>query len=259
MEIKALKTRVFKENEELIPFILKYIKKLPENSVLVVTSKIVALAEGRTVEIDTSISHEKMRENIIRAESEYMLRTQFDHSLWMTIKDGMVMSSAGIDESNAAGKIILLPKNSFKMADKLRKDLQKKYKVKNLGVLITDSRLFPLRAGVVGAALGYAGFKGVKDYRGTIDIFGRTLKMSRTDVADSLATAAVLSMGEGREQQPLAIITSAPIEFVEKIDKKELMLDPRDDLYLPLFKNIGKIKNLNSKNYTNFKMLGNKD
>ena len=66
-------------------------------------------------------------------------------------------------------------------------------------------------------------------------------------------------MGEGREQQPLAIITSAPIEFVEKIDKKELMLDPRDDLYLPLFKNIGKIKNLNSKNYTNFKMLGNKD
>ena len=49
MEIKAIKTRIFNENEDLLQFILKYVKKLPEKSVLVVTSKIVALSEGRTV------------------------------------------------------------------------------------------------------------------------------------------------------------------------------------------------------------------
>lgn len=246
MEIKAIKTEIFKEKENLFQFIFKYIKKIPEGSVLVITSKIVALSEGRIVKIDPSIPHDKMREKIIRSESEYMLRTK---DTWLTIKDGIVMSSAGIDESNANGKIILLPKNSFKSANIIHTELKRKYKVKNFGILITDSRLFPLRAGIVGAVIGYAGFKGVRDYRGTADIFGRILKMSRTDVADSLATAAVLSMGEGKEQQPIAMITNAPVEFVEKINKKELMIDPREDLYQPLFEKIKKIKNIKSKNY----------
>ena len=180
-----------------------------------------------------------MREKIIKAESDYMLRTKYT---WLTIKDGMVMSSAGIDESNADGKIILLPKDSFKVAGTLRRLLQKKYKVKNLGVLITDSRLFPLRTGVVGVALGYAGFKGLRKYRGTKDIFGRIFKLSRLNMADSLATAAVLCMGEGREQQPLALITNVPVKFVERVNRKELLIDIAEDLYQPLFEKIKKIK-----------------
>jgi coenzyme F420-0:L-glutamate ligase len=239
MQIKAIKTRVFRENEDLLKFILQYVKRLPEKSVLVITSKIVALSEGRTTEIDLSISYDAMREKIIKAESDYMLRTKYT---WLTIKDGTVMSSAGIDESNADGKIILLPKNSFKTAGIIRQKLQKKFKIKKLGILITDSRLFPLRAGVVAAAVGYAGFKGIRDYRGSPDIFGRILKLTRTDVSDSLATAAVLCMGEGKEQQPLALITDAPVIFTEKVNKKELMVDPREDLYQPLFERIKKIK-----------------
>lgn len=235
MLIKPFKTRVFKEGEELLPFILKYLKKLPENSVLVVTSKIVALAEGRTALFESK----RQKIKIIKEESEFTIKTK--HA-WLTIKDGIVMAGAGIDESNAGyenqRKLILLPKDSFKSASKLRTKLQKIFKVKNLGVLITDSRTGPLRAGIVGMSLGYAGFKGIRDYRGTKDIFGRILKMSRTDVADSLATSAVLCMGEGREQQPLALITNAPVEFTNKINKKELIINPKDDLYLPLFKGI---------------------
>jgi coenzyme F420-0:L-glutamate ligase len=249
MQVKAIKTRIFRENENLLSFILKYVKKLPEKSILVITSKIVALSEGRTRKIDLSIPHDEMREKIIRAESDYMLRTKYT---WLTIKDGTVMASAGIDESNADGKIVLLPKDSFKSADIIRKELRKKYKIKNLGILITDSKLLPLRAGVIGAAVGYAGFKGVKDYRGTPDIFGRILKLSRTDVADSLATAAVLSMGEGKEQQPLALIQNAPAQFADKINKKELLVDPREDIYQPLFERIKKIKNIKFKNYEKF-------
>jgi coenzyme F420-0:L-glutamate ligase len=235
MRIEAIKTRIFQENEDLLQFIFKYVKKIPEKSILVITSKIVALSEGRTVAINPRIPYKKFREKLIKSESEFAIETKIT---WLTIKDGMVMPSAGIDESNANGKIILLPKDSFKTAQRIRSALRKKYKIKDLGVLITDSRLFPLRAGVVGVALGYAGFKGVRSYVGTKDIFGRILKMSRTDVADSLATAAVLSMGEGREQQPLALITNVPIEFTNKVDTQELIIDQKKDIYFPLFSKV---------------------
>lgn len=237
MQVKAIKTRIFKENEDLLSFILHYVKRLPEKSILVITSKIVSLSEGRTFDIKRKNKKqiEKIREILIKKESRLAIRTKLT---WLTIKDGMVMSSAGIDESNANGKIILLPKDSFDTAEYLRKELKKIFKIKKLGVLITDSRIFPLRAGIVGVALGYAGFSGILDYRGTKDIFGRVLKMSRTDIADSLATSAVLCMGEGNEKQPLSIITDAQIDFVEKVDKRELIINPKNDLYLPLFKSI---------------------
>ncbi|MFA5750924.1 MAG: coenzyme F420-0:L-glutamate ligase [Candidatus Paceibacterota bacterium] len=237
MKIKAIKTRIFKESEDLLSFILKYIKRLPEKSVLVITSKIVSLSEGRTFDIKGKDKKEikKIREILIKKESKLAIRTKLT---WLTIKDNMVMSSAGIDESNANGKILLLPKDSFQTAEYVRKELKNLFKIKNLGVLITDSRIFPLRAGIVGVALGYAGFKGVLDYRGTKDIFGRVLKMSRTDIADSLATSAVLCMGEGKERQPLAIVKDAPVDFIERVDKKELIINPKNDLYLPLFKSI---------------------
>lgn len=101
-----------------------------------------------------------------------------------------------------------------------------------------------MRAGVTGIALGYAGFRGVRDYRGKKDLFGRKLKVTMTDVADSLATAATLVMGEGAERQPLAIIEDAPVEFVDGFDrltarKKEVQIAAKDDMYAPLFRNFG--------------------
>lgn len=230
MIVVPIKTRIFKENESLEAFVIEYVPTLSDGTILVVTSKIVALAEGRTAAVED-------REKIIEAESELVIRTKYT---WLTIKDGTVMASAGVDESNADGKLVLLPKDSFEAADVLRAKLLRHYGLKNLGILITDSRILPLRAGVVGVALGYAGFKGIRDYRGTDDIFGRKLQLSRTDIADGLATAAVLEMGEGAEQQPLCVIEKAPVEFVEKIDRTELHIDIEDDLYRPLFENISK-------------------
>ncbi|MEK7658454.1 MAG: coenzyme F420-0:L-glutamate ligase [Patescibacteria group bacterium] len=233
MIIKSIKTRIFEEGEDIFSFITEYFKKLPEKSVVVVTSKIVALSEKRTA----IIKDNKTKELLIRKESEFAILTKY---VWLTIKDGMIMAFAGIDESNANGKLILLPKDSFKTAHLLRKKLQKKYKIKKLGVLITDSHTAPLRSGVTGVALGYAGFCGIKSYIGTPDIFGRNFKFSRTDVADSLATGAVLVMGEGNEQQPLAVIEKAPIEFCDKINKNELYIDIKEDMYHPLFSKLKK-------------------
>src|SRR3989338_8785591 len=151
MIIRPIKTHVFQEGDDLFAFITDYFKKLTEKSVLVVTSKIVALAEKRTAVAGNA----KMKEKLIRAESELAIPTKY---VWLTVKDGMVMTSAGIDESNANGKLILLPKDSFKTANVLRNKLRQRYGVKHLGVLITDSRTIPLRAGVTGIAVGYAGF-----------------------------------------------------------------------------------------------------
>ena len=199
MITEPVKTGVFKEGEDLFSFLTNNIKKLREKSVVVVTSKIVALAERRTAVAENTVVKEKLSSR----ESDFAIQTKY---VWLTSKDGMIMASAGIDESNADGKLILLPRDSFKAARSLRDALRKKYNVRHLGVLITDSRTMPLRAGVTGVAIGYAGFRGIKDYRGKPDIFGRIFKFSRTNVADGLAAAAVLVMGEGNEPQPLTII-----------------------------------------------------
>ncbi len=231
MYVKAITTKVFQEKENLNDFILKYLPRVSEGSVIVVTSKIVALAEGRTA----VFKNQKEKEVLIKKESTFAIKTPL---VWLTIKDGTVMANAGVDESNAQGKIILLPQDSFQAAEKLRIALKKHYKVKKLGILITDSRLMPLRAGVVGVALGYAGFQGLKNYVGKKDIFGRKFKFEQTDIADSLATAAVLTMGEGAEQKPLALIIEAPVTFTNQVNKKELRIDPKKDLYAPLFKKL---------------------
>ena len=231
MQIKAIKTRIFHENEDLFSFIFKYVKKIPEKSVLVVTSKIVSLAEGRTIEYKSK----KQKIKLIKKESSLAINTKL---VWLTIKDGVVVADAGIDESNGDGQLIFFPKESFFSAKKIRALLCAKYKVKNLGVIISDSGLVPFRSGVIGLAIGYAGFKGAKSYKGKKDIFGRKFMYQKVNVADSLATSAVLCMGEGSERQPLALITNAPVVFKNKINKKELIIDPKKDIYAPLFNKI---------------------
>lgn len=228
MNISAVRTRIFQEGEDIVAFIIESIPQVEEGAVVVVTSKIVALAEGARVPKAECVS----KEALIRQESEAALETKWT---WLTLKDGMLMAAAGIDESNAAEEgFILLPCNSMRTAHCIYQSLRRHYGVKNLGVVITDSRTLPLRAGVTGVALGYAGFYGVKDYRGTGDIFGRTLQMTRTNYPDGLAAAAVMLMGEGAEQQPLALITGADLPFTDGVVGQELTIPLEDDLYRPL-------------------------
>lgn len=228
MFVRPIKTRIFRENESLVEFITQHVPRLKNGSILAVTSKVVGLAEGRTANI-------RDLKSIIRRESDWTLRARYGD---LTLRDGLLMWNAGADESNADGKLALLPKDSFKSAAHIRRALIRKFDISNLGVVVTDSRIMPLRAGVVGVALGYAGFKGLRDYRGKPDIFGRKLKYTQTDIADALATSAVLAMGEGNERQPLAIIDDAPVEFCERVDRKDLVIPFKDDMYRPLFRRI---------------------
>ncbi len=226
MRITSIKTRRFKEGENLVSFLSTYASGLREGDILSITSKIVALAESRTAPLSE-------KDRLMREESEWVVPSAVAP---IALKDGLLMAFAGIDESNADGRIILLPRDSNATAARLRRTLMKRFGIKNLGVLIIDSHVLPLRAGVVGVALGYAGFSGIRDYRGTSDIFGRVMRMSRVDVADCLASAAVFMMGEGDEQTPLAIIRDAPIDFSLRASANELSIDIKDDLYAPVLK-----------------------
>ena len=230
MRAKAIKTRIFQPGENLVDFIAEHVSTLAERDVLVVTSKIAALSENRLVPYES----EEQKEALIKQESDFAVRTPY---AWLTIKDNMVVASAGIDSSNANGHLILLPKNSHKLAHELRHKLKEQYGIKDLGVLIIDSRIMPMRRGALGMAFGYAGFKGLYSYVGKPDLFGRPLKVSRTNIADSLATTSTLLMGEGSESQPLALISEMDLEFTdEPIPADELRITFEEDMYGPLFR-----------------------
>lgn len=226
MRVKAYKTGVFKERGDLPLFIKKYLPSLKDGSIVAVSSKVAGLWEGRTADV-------ALKEKLIKESCEFYLKTSL---CYFTVKNGMVMTNAGVDESNIKGKLSLLPEDPCQTAARLRKELIKIYKVKKLGVILTDSMILPLRAGVISAAVGHAGFKGVKDYRGKADIFGRKLKMTLVNAADTLAACAGIMMGEGREKRPFAVIEDAPVTFVSKQKKGEMTYPLEDDLYYPFLK-----------------------
>ncbi len=229
MVVKAIQTKIFREREPLIPFLLKNIRTLEEGDIVAITSKIVALSQGRVAKADN-------KETIIKKESVKLVAGPW---CYLTLKDGEWCANAGVDESNAAGGIILLPRRPEKVARTLLTMLKKKFKIKKCGVILTDTRSIPLRQGTLGVALAWAGFAGIKSYIGRKDIFGRVFKVSRTNVADALAAAAVLAMGEGQERRPLAIIRGSEITFNAKsYHHRILSIAPKKDLYRPLFNKV---------------------
>lgn len=238
MQVKAIKTRKFLPPKDDLWELLSAIKSLRNNSVVAVTSKVVSIGEGRCIPVKNFPDKDKL---VIKEADKYLPRAVAPHGLVMhTIKNNMMIASAGIDESNGASFYVLWPQNPQASAKRIWKFLKDKFKLKDLGVIITDSRLVPLKRGVVGITIGFYGFKPLRDYRGKKDIFGRVLKMETSNLPDSLASAAVLEMGEGIEQTPLCIITDVPyLEFrntlpKEKVGDFSFTIPEKEDMFYPL-------------------------
>ena len=157
--------------------------------------------------------------------------------LLFSIKNNTLIASAGIDKSNANGYFVLWPENMDEVVRELHGWFMNEYGVKEVGVLMTDSHVVPLRRGGVGTCLAQYGFNPLRDYIGRPDIFGEPLKVTVTNVAEALAAAAVVVMGEASEQTPLAVITDVPwLEFSEKrVDTKIPM---EEDLFRPMFEGV---------------------
>lgn len=236
MIVKSYKThKITDKDTDLFAVLDKYLPKIEENSVVAITSKIVAICEGRMVKIENAD-----KDDLIEKEAQFFIPRETNPlRVSLTITRNNMVASAGIDESNANGYYILWPKNPQETANKAREYLQKKYKIKNVGVIITDSKTTPFRWGVTSISLAHSGFNALKDYIGTEDLFGRKFQFETLSITDSFATSAALVMGEGSESTPLAVITDIP--FVEFQDRnptqKEIehsVIDFEIDVYSPI-------------------------
>ena len=245
MIVKAYKTKKVVAGDNLYKILDGYLpKKINDKSVIAVSSKIVAICEGRVAKMES----EEQRDTLAKKEAEvYLPREYNQYGFMITINNGIIVASSGIDASNGNGYYVLWPENPQKSANEIRKYLVKKYRLKNIGVIITDSKLTPLRWGVTGVAIVHSGFKALKNYIGTPDIFGRLMQAEKSNIADSLSSAAVIEMGEGNEQKPLAIIED--VDFVEfqkrnpaKKELEGLKISIGDDVFSSLLKSVKWIK-----------------
>lgn len=238
MRIKVIKTRVLvPPRDDLLRVIKNSLKQIPEQSILVVTSKVVSIWQGRAI----SKSRFPDKDALVKKEADKYLPKRFVPGKWVmhTMKHDLFIPSAGVDESNADGFYVLWPSRPERAAEILHSWIQKTYRVKECGVIITDSHTIPLRRGTIGISLAHWGFNPLRDYRGTKDIFGRKFTMTQTNISDGLAAAAVVVMGEGRERTPLALITGVSgVRFIGRARQSQkslpsLKIPEKEDLYYP--------------------------
>ena len=230
-EFIPVKTRIVQPPKDEIWDILDGLE-LCDGDIVFITSKVLAIHQGRCVHKDMANKTE-----LVRQEATYCLPYQHPSGVEinLTIANNIVIPSAGIDESNADGHYILWPKDVDKLCAEVRKRLCKRYKIKKLGIVSTDSHTTPLRWGVSGITTGVSGIKVTKDIRGEKDIFGRPLNLTQVNLIDPLTSMAVLLMGESSEQTPIVILRGyTGIEFDVNGNTDSFKIPPEMDLYKPL-------------------------
>ena len=189
---------------------------LRNGDILVLASKIVSKSEGRMVSLESvepgeqaqalaAITRKDARElELMLRESTDVVRTR--PGLIITRhKLGFVSANAGLDHSNVAGGedyVLLLPEDPDASAQKLRAGLGAATGA-DAGVIIADSHGRPHRMGTVGVAIGVAGLPALEDWRGRVDLFGYVLQHTEIGLADMVASAATLLLGQAREGTPV--------------------------------------------------------
>jgi F420-0:gamma-glutamyl ligase len=246
MNIQPIRTRLVRPPEDdLWDVLAGALPPVPEGAVVAVASKIVSIGEGRCVPVEAVPS----KDDLIRREADrYLERDQTPGGVAMlTVTRNLLAPSAGVDASNGGGYYVLWPADPAASARRIWRFLRERFGLKRVGVVVADSHSIPLRRGVVGGALASWGFHPLRDYRRTPDLFGRPLRVSQTNLPDGLAAAAVVVMGEGAEQTPVALITDVPdIRFLSRGPggpgaagrHDSLDVAPEDDLYRVLLESV---------------------
>jgi len=191
-------------------------ERLGDGDVVVISSKYAAVSQGRTVK-EASVAasaparalarrlgmREGLAEAVMRESDEVMGGVA---GFAMAVTGGILAPNAGIDGSNAGeGRIVLYPDGAHELAEQVRRKAFLRLGAR-AGVVLSDSRLMPMRAGTCGVAVAFAGIEAVHDARGQADLDGRPLAVTMRAVADSIATMANHEMGEGPESTPIAIV-----------------------------------------------------
>ena len=212
--------------------------------IIVVGQKAVSKAEGRIINLDNIAPSHRALDlakktgkrpefiQIVLKDAARVLRANGDAFI-VTTKNGQTCMNGGVDKSNVKGDstYALLPENPDASARNLRRKI-KRLTGKDVGVVITDTRSRPFRRGQVEECIGIAGINPIVDYRGQTDLFGYTLRFKNVSLADELASAAELVMGQGREATPVAIIRGLRrVSFQELASTRRLAVRPGEDLF----------------------------
>lgn len=211
--------------------------------ILVISSKYLSISEGRIKKLDDVIPSQnaiqmakkfhinpKMMELIIR-ESDEIFGGLYGFVLTSVHK--ILAPNAGIDKSNVPKEhVVLYPKHPYESIENLRN----KFLInsgKKIGIVLSDSRILPMRKGTVGVALACSGFEPVIDLKGTKDLFGNVLKYTSQNIADCLASIGTLVMGESDASTPVIILRGLKIKFTNKpISGESLAIESKFDIYI---------------------------
>lgn len=224
-------------------------KKLKNGDILVLTSKIVSLEYGGLIDLKNVVLSQEAQ----KLAKKYAVSPQFAElaikesdailggvkGAILTLKSGILMANAGIDLSNLPQNyVVKLPKNIEKIADEIRRKI-KRISGKKIGLIISDSVCLPLRLGTHHFALAISGFNGIIDERGKKDLYNKKMKITTHNIADEIASAAGLIMGERSAKIPAVIIRGLPVKFTNLSAKKltkELIISRNNDLFKNILK-----------------------
>ncbi len=216
---------------------------LQDGDVLAVSSKYIAISEGRVVMLDdvyvTPEAEELAYRYRMNPRVAQLVLSEADHifggirGFLLTHKDGIISPNAGIDRSNIPhGYAVLFPREPYQSARRLRDAIRERLAVE-VGVILTDSWLMPGRLGTAGVALATAGFKPLQDERGKADLFGNPMGVTVRGIADSLSVCAQMVMGERNEATPFAIIRNADIEMTDaELSAEDVSIDWQMCIYV---------------------------
>lgn len=228
--------------------------QIANDDILVIAQKIVSKAEGRMVNLAAikpnarAIELAKQADKDARVvelmlqESNEVLRIR-KGTIIVEHKLGFVCANAGIDHSNVAPPppegdvskaraeeyVLLLPENPDQSARNIREQIKQKTGM-NIGVMIIDSHGRAWRNGTVGICIGLSGLPALIDERGWKDLFGYTLKITIVGVADELAAAASLMMGQAAEGTPAVHVRGFPYPLGEG-SLKEIIRPKEQDMF----------------------------
>lgn len=218
---------------------------LQDGDAVVFAQKVVSKAEGRLVDLAqvspspralalaNLVAKDPRLVEVILSESRRVVR-QRENVLIVEHRLGLVMANAGVDQSNVASAdsgefALLLPVDPDASARRLRAALSQRCGC-SLAVIINDSFGRPWRRGSVGVAIGCAGLTALADLRGKPDMFGRTLRVTEVGLADEVAAAASLLMGQADEALPIVIVRGLALEEVGT-PAAVLIRSPDEDLF----------------------------
>jgi coenzyme F420-0:L-glutamate ligase len=214
---------------------------------LLVASKAVAMWEGRVVDLGSlEVSPQAEELALGSGLPPAFCQVAIDESdrvlggvpgALLTYARGIMVANGGADLSNVpGGRAILWPRDAWQAAHRIRAELAARCGP-DVGVVVVDSHVQPLRFGTVGMAMGWSGIEGVEDVRGRSDLYGKPLHVTRRNVADMLASTGTLVMGEADEATPAVLVRGLGVRSPEGGEQapEDVLVPPGECLFTPVY------------------------